>query len=285
MSKSNRYALFKLKQVFFHPYTWLIIIVSNIFSILNITEFNKILSSYGLNVPGSLFMIFLMGNWKYITYGFYLLALLFFSVYYKGSQFEKQLVLRLGGRNVLFIGRFLSFSYISFAFFLFIFAMPTLVSFAIGNASMGWGSDILALSQHGENKIKMIHPVIQALTENSNYTDYFSPIIVMIIHFVFLYIGLMILILLLDIAQHFLKSVLWALILMSIYILFFIFFIEVSEVSFFSLMTLQANSVIVFKIASVSEMYIPYGYSTSFFGIVLLFLLTLSYWKERYSYI
>jgi len=78
MSKSNRYALFKLKQVFFHPYTWLIIIVSNIFSILNITEFNKILSSYGLNVPGSLFMIFLMGNWKYITYGFYLLALLFF---------------------------------------------------------------------------------------------------------------------------------------------------------------------------------------------------------------
>src|SRR5690625_5331500 len=70
----------------------------------------------------------------------------------------------------------------------------------------------------------------------------------MIIHFVFLYLGLMILILLLDIAQHFLKSVLWALILMCIYILFFIFFIEVSEVSFFSLMTLQANSVIVFKI-------------------------------------
>src|SRR5690625_5327380 len=105
----------------------------------------------------------------------------------------------------------------------------------------------------------------------------------MIIHFVFLYLGLMILILLLDIAQHFLKSVLWALILMCIYILFFIFFIEVSEVSFFSLMTLQTNSVIVFKIASVSEWYIPYSYSTSVFGIVLLFLLSLSYCNVRYA--
>lgn len=283
MNESNRYALFKLKQVFLHPYAWLIIIVSNAFSILSIKGFNETLSSYGIDVPGPLFMIYLMGNWKFVTYGFLLLSVMFFILYYQRPGFDQQLTLRLGGRNLLFIGRLLSFFYVSFAFFLSTFILPITIGFIIGNSESGWGYDIFSLSQSGENETEMIHSVIQALTENTSFIEHYSPVFVMIVHFILLYLTLMILVLLLDIGQHLLKSLLWTIILIFAYIFFFVLAVNIPEVGNLSFLTLQANSVILFKVTEGSGEYLSYGYSISFFILIMAILFTFSYWKERYS--
>ena len=280
MNKAHHYALYQLAIVFKHPYAWLIIVVANVFGIYSLIGFQDTLIMHDIHVPGQVLILYLTGSWNFITYGVYVLFTLFAVLYYQAPHFDQQMAVRLGGRHRLFIGRLLSFLYISFGFSLSILLLPIITGFVIGSSEPGWGSDMLALTQ--ADTIMNVHPVIDTLTENASYIASYSPLFGMFIHVMFLVWSLVIFMLLLDLVQKFLKSKLWGTVITLGYAFFYSFLIAIPGLNTLALFTLQTHSMILPKVEGQLGGFIPYSYSVLFFIIISLALLACSYWKERY---
>lgn len=281
MSRVNRYAGFKLKQVWKHPYAWLIIIIVNLYFVFSLIGFQDTLKKHNIKIPGDIFTIYLTGSWFLVTFGMFIMFVLFAILYYQTPILDKQIIIRLGGRNALFCGKIVSFLYLSVTYLLSITLIPIIVGFIIGNTESGWGEAITSASSAGDRL--NIHPIIDQITANSSFVASTSPFATGLIHLILLWWSLFILIILLDVMQHLLKSILWGTVIVLGYCMSYVIMREVSLLEIFFWFDLQVHSLIVYKIPG--EGFIPYSYSIGFFITVTVVLLTLSYWKERFLHL